>query len=74
MMQLEVLNLGSQAGTTEETGLHSTIPAGIGRLKQLRVLNLEANWLTGEIPEDLCEEGEHRQQQQQQGWWWWRVQ
>jgi hypothetical protein len=37
---LEVLNLGSQAGTTEETGLHGTIPAGIGQLSKLRELNL----------------------------------
>jgi hypothetical protein len=37
---LEVLNLGSQAGTTEETGLHGTIPEGIGQLSKLRELNL----------------------------------
>jgi hypothetical protein len=40
LANLEVLNLGSQAGTTEETGLHGTIPAGIGRLSKLRELNL----------------------------------
>ncbi|WIA21435.1 hypothetical protein OEZ85_000647 [Tetradesmus obliquus] len=54
---LEVLNLGSQAGTTEETGLHGTIPPDIGKLSKLRELNLEANWLTGEIPEEICSEG-----------------
>jgi hypothetical protein len=37
---LEVLNLGSQAGTTEETGLHGTIPPSIGELAKLRELNL----------------------------------
>jgi hypothetical protein len=37
---LEVLNLGSQAGSSEATGLHGTIPAGIGQLSKLRELNL----------------------------------
>jgi hypothetical protein len=60
LSELQVLHLGSQFGDnagTDELGLRGTIPAALGTLERLRELNLEANSLTGELPESLCAQG-----------------
>lgn len=58
--QLETLMLGSMFGHNDGTdmfGLMGTIPRELGRLKNLRQLNLESNSLTGTLP-PLCHGGE----------------
>jgi LRR receptor-like serine/threonine-protein kinase FLS2 len=57
LQHMRVLNLGSQFGGNEGTdrlGIMGTIPARIGELHYLRELVLEANSLTGTLPEALC--------------------
>lgn len=60
LKHLQVLNLGSQFGGnqgTDKLGLLGTIPARIGEMDTLRELVLEANSLTGKLPDALCHEG-----------------
>jgi hypothetical protein len=57
---LQELNMGSQFGGnagTELRGLLGTIPDRLGELPHLRQLILEANSLSGHLPEGLCSEG-----------------
>lgn len=71
LAELRVLNLGSNQGGNEGRnvtsggddeeemlGLLGSIPKGFSQLTKLRELNLEANSLTGELPQDLCQGGE----------------
>jgi hypothetical protein len=61
LMQLQILNLGSQFGHndgSDAVGLMGTVPLQLSELQRLRELNLESNALTGELPETLCNGGE----------------
>jgi hypothetical protein len=61
LKHMRVLNLGSQYGGNEGTdrlGITGTIPTRIGELQYLRELVLEANSLTGTLPEALCHNSE----------------
>ena len=55
--KLERLNLGGNAGENigfpDELGIRGALPASLAKLRRLRELNMEANSLSGEIPE-LC--------------------
>lgn len=54
--RLEVLNLGVNTGVNPGglQGLSGTIPASLGKLQNLTVLNLELNAFVGVLPAGLC--------------------
>jgi Leucine-rich repeat (LRR) protein len=54
--RLEVLNLGVNTGVNPGgmQGLSGTIPASLGKLSNLAVLNLELNAFVGVLPAGLC--------------------